>query len=197
VVKTATERQRYILAYLEKQGTMAIREIRAQLGVSAMTVNRDVKKLAEAGLLVKARGEVARPSESSVRLGQGDACALCGGTPSAHDMVLISNSTGARQRTCCPHCGLLLLQRSAPDVTALTLDFITHHMVDARQAVYVLESSVTLCCSPGILSFSSAEAADEFRRGFGGTRIDFQQALGYVQGERRAQPMAQHEHASG
>lgn len=187
-MKTATERQRYILTHLEKRGSVAISEIRDQLGVSAMTISRDVNKLAQAGLLTKARGEVTLPDESSIRGRKSDNCALCGGTPSAHDMVLISNSTGERQRTCCPHCGLLLLLRSSSDVTALTLDFITHHMVDARQAVYVVDSTVTLCCSPGILSFSNPQAAEEFRRGFGGATIDFQQALAYVQGMRHAHP---------
>jgi DeoR family transcriptional regulator, copper-sensing transcriptional repressor len=185
-VKTATERQRYILARLEKRDSLAISEIRTQLGVSAMTVNRDVNKLAEAGLITKSRGEVLRVNSGSTRVGQSDNCALCGGTLSAHDMMLVAHNTGERQRTCCPHCGLMLLLRSSPDVTALTLDFITHHMVDARQAVYVVESTVTICCSPGILSFSSPEAADEFRRGFGGVRIDFQEALAYVQGVRPA-----------
>jgi DeoR family transcriptional regulator, copper-sensing transcriptional repressor len=185
-VKTMTERQRYILDRLEKQGTVAISDLKAQLGVSSMTVHRDIDRLATAGLLRKLRGEVSLPDRSITPPGRAGSCALCGGALSDHNMVLVSDDTGERRQACCAHCGLRLLQRSLPGTTALTVDFITHRIVDARQAVYVVESGVTLCCSPGILAFSSPEAAEGFRRGFGGARIDFDQALAYVQGARPA-----------
>ncbi len=51
-----TERHQRILALLRERSTISARELRAQLGVTAMTVWRDLRELQELGLLRRVRG---------------------------------------------------------------------------------------------------------------------------------------------
>ncbi len=55
------ERQRAILQLLEKRGTSSIAALTAELGVSHMTVRRDVRRLEEMGRIVSVSGGVSLP----------------------------------------------------------------------------------------------------------------------------------------
>ncbi|WP_309126816.1 DeoR/GlpR family DNA-binding transcription regulator [Microbacterium sp.] len=62
-----TERRERILALVRERGTVPIPELIAQLGVSDMTVRRDIELLAEAGEVQKVRGGVRAASGIGVR----------------------------------------------------------------------------------------------------------------------------------
>jgi predicted HTH transcriptional regulator len=53
------ERHQSILALVEQRGAVSINELTETLGVSHMTIRRDVSKLEEEGLLVSVSGGVA------------------------------------------------------------------------------------------------------------------------------------------
>ena len=52
----AEERRAYILAALEKRGTVHSYELAEQMGVSRETIRRDIMELSNRGLLVKTHG---------------------------------------------------------------------------------------------------------------------------------------------
>jgi nitrous oxide reductase accessory protein NosL len=54
----------------------------------------------------------------------------------------------------------------------MTADFLHGHMISAGRAIYVIESQLTVCCVPSILSFGSRQEAERFRKGFGGKLAD-------------------------
>ncbi len=54
------ERHQRILALVEQRGAVSINELTEILGVSHMTIRRDVSKLEEQGLLVSVSGGVRR-----------------------------------------------------------------------------------------------------------------------------------------
>ncbi|MFC8598578.1 substrate-binding domain-containing protein [Isoptericola sp. NPDC057191] len=60
-----TARREHVMRELRTHGTVAIGALAAQLGVSAMTVRRDVNALAAKGLLVRVHGGAALPEPSA------------------------------------------------------------------------------------------------------------------------------------
>ena len=64
---------------------------------------------------------------------------------------------------------------------SLTADFLHNHMVSAPQAVYVIQSELTVCCAPSVLSFSSRQEAEKFQSGFGGKLATMEDAVGFLQ----------------
>jgi nitrous oxide reductase accessory protein NosL len=57
--------------------------------------------------------------------------------------------------------------------TAMTPDFFYGTMLNVRDAWYVVESAIGLCCRPSVLSFSQRVDAERFVQGFGGSALDF------------------------
>ena len=55
----------------------------------------------------------------------------------------------------------------------MTPDFFYGTMLNVRDAWYVVQSDISLCCRPSVLSFSQREDAERFARGFGGSALDF------------------------
>ncbi|MFF2453270.1 substrate-binding domain-containing protein [Isoptericola sp. NPDC058082] len=62
---SGTARREHIMRELRTRGTVAVGALAAQLGVSAMTVRRDVNALAAKGLLVRVHGGAALPEPSA------------------------------------------------------------------------------------------------------------------------------------
>ncbi len=60
----------------------------------------------------------------------------------------IQLADGARRSACCAHCGLLALGAHKDSRQAMTTDFLHGSLLNAAQAWYVLESSVSPCCRP-------------------------------------------------
>jgi nitrous oxide reductase accessory protein NosL len=56
---------------------------------------------------------------------------------------------------------------------AMTADFLYGTMLNALHAWYVVNSDVSLCCSPSVISFSRRDDAERFKQGFTGEIMDF------------------------
>jgi hypothetical protein len=107
----------------------------------------------------------------------------------------IAGPDGARQRTCCPRCGLrVVIQRGGKALEAV--DFQTGKAIPAADAVYVEGSDIMECCSgsgfrtdegtysdiqydrclPTLVAFARREDAAAAAREHGGRVIGFEEA---------------------
>lgn len=163
---TLTNRQEQLLEMVRSRQSASIEEIEASFGISPATAYRDVRALVDSGLALKThRGLKAAPAPEPPRLER--KCYFCSAPVSERMAFILQMQDGSQIQTCCPHCGLMALSRLEAH-SALTSDFIYGRMVNARQAFFLLESTVNLCCEPTVLSFASDSDAQRFRQGFGG-----------------------------
>jgi DNA-binding Lrp family transcriptional regulator len=172
---TPRQRQQQIMEWLQAERSLAIDALAERLGVSAMTIHRDLDHLASSGQVQKVYGAVewveAQPSHER-------ACEVCHAQAPDRTLFTIQLKNGEQRYACCPHCGLLMM---SDDVAlALTPDFLYGHMVNVTQAVYVIESRVHLCCVPSALCFTSIEDAQSFQHGFGGKVMTFEIMMKHV-----------------
>lgn len=179
--ETPDMRRQTILQWLREQKDLSIEELVNRLGVSTMTVHRDLDHLAKEGLVQKSYGHVALVEARAEPAAGGSAtCALCGNAVPHRSAFIAQASNGVQIHACCPHCGLMLLKEHPKVYSALTRDFIYGRMVDVMHATYVVESRVLLCCVPGVLCFASTEDATSFAQGFGGIVMTFEEALTHL-----------------
>ncbi len=61
-------------------------------------------------------------------------------------------------------------------------------IVDARDATYLVDSRVSACCSPSIISLINADDARSLQPGFGGAVMSFDELQAYLR-----QKMAAHD----
>ena len=170
-------RQQIILDALNANQTLTIRELAEQLNVSTMTIHRDLDRLADDGLVQKIHGGVTLPLPLNAEAVKNDqSCHMCSRAIKPQLAYAIMHPDGSQTQACCPHCGLLMQRNDQENVMALATDFIYGHTTNARWAIYLVGSSVTVCCSPSVLAFSSHQDAVRFQQGFGGELMDFEQA---------------------
>lgn len=168
-----TQRQMAILEWLDTQDSLTITQLVDRFGVSAMTIHRDLDKLADQGCVRKVRGGVLPAIDPRGGPVPQDSCTVCGKRVPARSQWIGITADGQRWHACCSHCGLLQLQNSPQPQSALSADFLYGRMVNVYQAAYVLGSDVMLCCVPSILCFASPNDAERFRQGFGGEVMDY------------------------
>lgn len=169
-------RQDLILSWLNETPSLSIDELVSRLGVSIMTVHRDLDHLVRAGQVEKVHGGVMRAEARPRHTRALQLCRLCSGMVSERTQMIIQPAQGEPLYACCPHCGLLLLADSIQPVSILAKDFIYGRMVNARNATYLVNSSVTLCCQPNYLCFACEQDAHAFQMGFGGHLMTFDEA---------------------
>ncbi len=177
---TPAARQRHILELLDTRQLLTVQELAAELGVSVMTVHRDLNKLAAGNRLVKTRGGVALPSQMPANAGAPTTCAMCHRPVPERSAVILQTPRLGRQHACCPHCGLALLERQTSVDLMLVTDFLYCQMVSASEAIYLVGSDVTSCCKPGVLAFAGRDAAERFQRGFGGEIMSLTQVHNHL-----------------
>jgi len=171
---TPLDREKTILELLQKRGSVSIQELAETCGVSAMTIHRDLDKLAKAGRLQKKHGgaALAQPSPNQ--------CAMCGKPISERTAFIIQLESGEQKRACCAHCGLIIQNHAKGVQQTLAADYLRGHILSAGQATYLLDSEMTVCCMPSALSFGSRQDAEKFQRGFGGKIANMREAVEYL-----------------
>ncbi len=175
------ERQAQIVAWLEEENRLTIKQLVARFGVSGMTIHRDLDRLAAGGLVEKVHGGVVLSStvmpvkgETAASTGSAHAvCQLCGGGVMERTAFTVMRQSGEKLCACCPHCGILLLEQVVDVSSALTSDFLHGRRINVYQAFFVVESEVRLCCLPSTICFATQLEAEKFQRGFGGEVLDF------------------------
>jgi hypothetical protein len=169
-------RQLQIMTWLEEQPLVVIAELADRLGVSVMTIHRDLDGLAARGDVRKVRGGAVLARAEEQEPPAADSCVLCGKRVPARSLWQITSS-GGRRRACCAHCGLLEMARADDAESALATDFLYGRMVNVYQATYVIGSDVALCCSPSTLCFADESDAARFAVAFGGQVYGFDEAM--------------------
>jgi hypothetical protein len=176
----ASRRQR-ILNLLAEQDMVRVDALSKLLGVSVMTVHRDLDNLQESGQLLKVRGGAVTAAAPMIH---DDECVTCRRRPRRRLQVVLHFDNGAERRACCPHCGLLTMIHARDQITAaLVTDFLYEHTISARHATYVVAPDLSLCCAPTVLAFEYHQDALRFQAGFGGHVLDMNAALLYLQAE--------------
>lgn len=181
-----SKREKQILTQVQQKGSVPIKELVETLNVSAMTIHRDLNKLAAEGVVVKSHGQVSLPQPAPAN--SADLCAMCGKGVSERTVFILSLKNGEQRKGCCAHCGLMLHEHLRNVWQAMTPDFLRGHMLTANQAFYVVQSELNICCMPSVLSFGLKEDAEKFSKGFGGHIADMQDAIHILQGMMHAHP---------
>jgi DeoR family transcriptional regulator, copper-sensing transcriptional repressor len=174
--KSSFERRKWILETLRQRGSLSLEEITAELGVSNMTINRDVQHLETEGSVKRIHGGIVQPDVAP----QETTCATCHAPISNRMQFLYTTTTGANQVYCCPHCGFARLGRLSNVIGVYATDFLYGTMIDANNATYVIGSRVSLCCEPTVLSFKDSQQAEAFCRGFGGKTYPITEAIKFL-----------------
>lgn len=176
-------RHRKIIQAVRDHGSVTIEQLMALTGVSHMTIHRDLHALAAQGILRKTHGGAtslseAVPADASLA-GESSACTMCGQVISPRVGFTVRLTSGQSIATCCAHCGLSGMQQANMDEVRaiLTRDFLYQQTLDARDAWFVIDSQVALCCRPGVLCFATRDDARRFQAGFGGSIFSFGDAM--------------------
>lgn len=172
----AAQRRQRILNELRAHGAVRIADLTRRLGVSAMTVHRDLDRLAAEGFIRKVFGGAVVVDPAAP-----ERCAICGAAPEKCLDFIVHMVDGTRVVACCPHCGLLLVRRLGEPVhSAVTFDFVTRQPLNARAASFVVASQATPCCAPSLLAFARREDAQRFQAGFGGQVATLEEAVEWL-----------------
>lgn len=172
---TASSREQKILDILQKQGSASIQQLVEELGVSNMTIHRDLNRMIEAGYIQKKHGGAMLAKNSPSM--QEFSCAMCNKLSSGRTVFIVQFENGDKKRACCAHCGLMIQSVSKKVKQSFTADYLYGHIVNANQAVYLVGSELNICCLPSILSFGSKQDAEKFQKGFGGAILDMNQSI--------------------
>jgi DeoR family transcriptional regulator, copper-sensing transcriptional repressor len=173
-------RKGLILDYLRGRGAATVHELQRHLGISSATVYRDIAALVSAGLVHRSHGRLScqQPDHLvSPRAG----CVMCGVGVDQRTAVSLRLDDGTQIAACCPHCGLMYIAHEPKVISALATDYLYGKIHNVRQAVFVLESQVQICCAPSLLCFAKQEDASRFQTGFGGQVLTFEQAIQALQ----------------
>lgn len=173
-------RKARIMELVERMGTIKISELSKELGVTEMTVHRDIRPLVEEGLVTKTFGGIALASGGTTITPQPDRCVICSRPNQERLSFRLIYPDNRVEALCCAHCGLLRYRQAAADCTpqAICFDFVTHTTINAKSARFIMDSTIDIgCCKPQVLVFERADYAEKFVYGFGGTVLTFAEAL--------------------
>lgn len=173
------ERQHRIKELIEAKRSIKIAELSKDIGVSEMTIHRDLKPLIDQGMVMKTFGGVTLVNNHSGKVPNEDECVFCSRNIQermAYRLIVANNKI---EVACCAHCGLLRHRQLGDQVLqAISYDFLRQTTISAPLAWFVMDTSVHVgCCQPQVLTFEIREHADKFVTGFGGDVYTFQDAM--------------------
>lgn len=171
------ERLSQIKERIQIEKNIKIADLSKDLGVSEMTIHRDLKPLIEKGLIVKTFGGISLASLPVTN--DSEMCIYCSRAiheKLAYRLILPNNTI---ETACCAHCGLLRHKQLENQVIqAICYDFLRQTTISAQRSFFVMDTSIDLgCCQPQVLSFEWEEHAQKFVHGFGGDVYNFQTAV--------------------
>lgn len=170
------ERRKQLLNWLQEEEALSIAEISKRLNVSEMTVYRDIKPILEDKKIYKTSRGISLVSTVNV---SSSTCTYClKGLNHRHPVQIITNDLNVEQ-LCCPHCGLLRYNDIEKDVSQMIChDFLQNTTISAKLAYFLMDTDFNLnCCQPQVLTFDSLNYAKQFKKGFGGIILQFDQAM--------------------
>lgn len=175
-----------IMALLREKKALTTADLRQMLGVSSMTIHRDLSELSEAGLVERVHGGVLLVgAHAPVTV-----CAHCGNDLNPRTAFVIHLAGGEILQACCAHCGLRLLDSHPDAVSGLTADFLYGTMSNVKSAAYLVHSDLSVCCMPSAIAFTRREDAVRMQAGFGGKVLDLEQSLEALRHEMSLHPPA-------
>ncbi|WP_088052077.1 DeoR family transcriptional regulator [Virgibacillus dakarensis] len=174
------ERQNRIKELVRDKQNIKITDLSELLGVSEMTIHRDIKPLINEGVVMKTFGGISLVREQQPgNHSNVEVCVFCSRKIQdrlAYRLILSNNET---EMACCAHCGLLRHRQLGKKVVqAICPDFFKQTTISAPLAWYVVDASVDIgCCKPQVLTFEQKEPADNFVKGFGGQVYTFSEVI--------------------
>ncbi len=149
-------RQEQILDWLRHDATLTIDTLVSRLGVSVMTVHRDLDALVQAGLVQKVRGGVRLAREQAAETSAAPSCRLCGVAVRQRTAMTIQLSGGEQVHACCPHCGFLMLNAYDSITSVLAYDFLYGRVINAGLAFFLLDSRERWSWEPPARRFNTS-----------------------------------------
>ncbi|GGD10604.1 DeoR family transcriptional regulator [Pontibacillus salipaludis] len=172
------DRLKKIKEWLDKEESLRVSDVSTRLGVSEMTIYRDLKPLLDRKEVVKTSNgfALAPPSPSHTDTNY---CSFCHKHNGQQQSVQLFMRDQPMEKTCCMHCGLLRYEHARGEVTQiLCKDTLLQTTISAIKATYIVDSELPLrCCQPQVLPFETKEHALKFKKGFGGKLCSFDEAL--------------------
>lgn len=171
------ERLHRIKELIQSRKNMKISELSKELGVSEMTIHRDLKPLVKDGMVIKTFGGVSLAN--SIQPQANDMCVYCSRPIQEKIAYRLILSNDKMEVACCAHCGLLRHKQLGQEVIqAICSDFLRQTTISAHLASYVMDTSIDIgCCQPQVLAFEWKEHAEKFIKGFGGQIYTFEDAI--------------------
>lgn len=190
------ERRNQIKQLIQDNEHMKISELSKLLGVSEMTIHRDLKPLIKEEFVIKTFGGVTLAKDSATKQIPDDACIICRRPVEERLVFRIIRKDNQIEMACCAHCGLLRFQQIEDQVMQImTHDFLCHTTINGLTAWYVMDTSLVVsCCKPQVLAFESKKHADQFVKGFGGDVYSFQEALEKLHQKMNSGTCCHHHH---
>ncbi|UFT99572.1 DeoR family transcriptional regulator [Radiobacillus kanasensis] len=181
------ERQKQIVTWLENEGTLRVSNISKRLGVSEMTIYRDIKPLIEQKKVFKTANGVTLARENLL---SPDHCTYCHKPATSRQSVKIIKLNQQVEQTCCPHCGLLRYKDIENKVSQIICqDFLKDTTISAKMATFLLNPDINLnCCQPQVIVLDSIKNAKQFQLGFGGDIYHFEGAITAIKEKMSGEP---------
>ncbi|MBA9026848.1 DeoR family transcriptional regulator [Peribacillus huizhouensis] len=174
----ARERQKQIKELVLSRKTLKISELSKKFKVSDMTIHRDIKAMVESGFVVKTFGGISLANQAT-NVSNRNECVVCYKSINFRLSCRLILTENRVETTCCMHCSFIRNQMLDHEVLEILCDdFFTSTTISARNAYFVMDTTLDLgCCQPQLLPFNQKEHAKRFVRGFGGTVVTFSEVM--------------------
>ena len=107
-------------------------------------------------------------------------CKMCTTELKGHEKTWFTIMAKGKKRmvACCGHCGLFMMYKLKDKaVRAVTPDFKTGRLIDAKQAFYVAGNDLVVCCIPSTITFEKKQDAVDFKKLHSGEILTFDYAM--------------------